>query len=104
MMRHTTHWAHGASAARPAAEDRIDATFGVTYLFVGFVLQAIGYVLDLAGVTTVSADSTPRTITALVLLAAAILVAFGAWHVSHERLVRRLLLEMAYWQPTQAGE
>jgi hypothetical protein len=43
-----TYWNGNPHVAVGLAEDRIDGRFGVTYLALGFGLQVVGYVLDLA--------------------------------------------------------
>jgi hypothetical protein len=104
VMRNASYWASNAPSALASAQDRIDGLFGVGSLLLGFMLQALGYVLDLAGVGTTTADSSARTLTALGLLTVAVVLALGAWRLSHNGLLRVLLTEMAYWQPTRADE
>jgi hypothetical protein len=38
------------------------------------------------------------------LLIVAVAMAWGTWRLTHKWLVRRLLIEMAFWQPTRADE
>jgi hypothetical protein len=104
VSRNTSYWGSNAPSALAAAEDRIDGQFGVASLLLGFGCQAVGYVLDLAGVGTTPVHSTGRTVTALGLLLAAVVIALGVRHVSRTRLLLSLLVEIAHWQATSADK
>jgi hypothetical protein len=103
VLRNTSYWGSDAPSGLAAAEDRIDGQFGVASLLVGFALQALGYLLDLARSDT-SEHTTGRTLTALGLLIVAVALAWVTWRLTHRWLVRRLLIEMAHWQPTRSDE
>lgn len=68
--------------------NRVDAEFGLGYLLLGFVLQAVGYVAELAGVHT--ATGTCRLLAALALSAAVACLAWLGWHFQKGRRVETL--------------
>jgi hypothetical protein len=80
-----------------AAEDRVDAWFGVGVLIVGYFLQAVGYVLELAADNDVR-NSGARAVTAALLLVVTILAAWLAWRWTRSRRLRKVLIEMAHWR------
>lgn len=57
VMRSTTWWGVSASIAR-TIKDKVLGTLGVTYLVIGFLLQAAAYVLTVAGVGTGRSSTT----------------------------------------------
>ena len=105
VMRITSFWGAGMDPASgfAAAEDRVDGSFGVWVLVAGFGLQALGYVLDLAGGSS-SAHSTARALTALALLVAGVVVTLGAWRLARPHLLRAVLVEVAHWEATNVTE
>lgn len=68
--------------------NRVDAEIGLFYLGIGFGLQAIGYLLDIAGVD--SGTGTGRLIVALALALGTLGFAWAGWSLLHPRLLRRL--------------
>jgi hypothetical protein len=73
--------------------NRCDAIFGVTFLVVGFFLQAFGYGCQVAGVDP--ATSTGRTIVASLLGAGAVALGFGSWRLLRQRAVKRTIVKVA---------
>lgn len=103
VHRHTSYLGTNAPSAYAAAEDRVDGQLGVASLLLGFLLQAVGYVLTLAHgeAPTYSAG---RALTALALLAVAVVLALGVWRRIRPRLLHSLLVDMAHWTVTRATE
>jgi hypothetical protein len=91
-MNELTETVFGGGMA-PAAEEghfenRIDAEIGVIYLGVGFGLQVLGYMLDIAGVH--SATGTGRLIVGAALAVGTLGLAWLAWSVLRPLQLRRL--------------
>jgi hypothetical protein len=103
VQRNATFLGSSAPGAFAAAEDRVDGQFGVAALMFGFLLQAIGYMLDLGSGDT-SSPSTCRALTALGLLVLAVIAALSAGLLVRDRQLRRLLIEMAHWRATSTME
>jgi len=103
VSRNTAYWGSNAPSGFAAAEDRTDGQFGVASLLFGFVLQALGYVLDLAGGAS-GEHSTGRALTALALLVIAVCVTLATWRGVRPRMLRALLAEMAHWHATSADK
>lgn len=75
--------------AAERCRNRVDAEFGLGYLVMGFLLQAVGYGAELAGGH--SATGTSRLFAALVLAAAAAGLAWLGWYFLKERRVMILV-------------
>ncbi len=81
-----TLWGGNPETARDRCRNRVNAEFGVGYLAGGFFFQAVGYSLDIGGVT--SETGTSRLIAALsmALIVAALAVAiYALLHATRER-------------------
>lgn len=103
VHRHTSYWGSDAPGAYAAAEDRVDGVFGVGSLMLGFLLQAVGYVLDLArGESGTHSES--RALTALVLLVIVVALTLGVWRRVRAHRVRTLLIEMSHWTSASAAQ
>jgi hypothetical protein len=87
------HHAVGACAV----EDRIDAKIGLGTLGLGFVLQAGGYLVTLAGAPKPQA-STERALIGFALAALAAVVAVLAWRFARRRMISRDLVTLARWE------
>lgn len=72
-----TLWGGNPETAQDRCRNRVDAEFGVAYLAGGFVFQAVGYSLDIAGVP--SETGAGRLIAALGMALIAAAVAVGAY-------------------------
>lgn len=83
----SSYWGTNYAANLAAAEDRIDARFGIGSLLLGFALQALGYVLDLAK-DDGAVSSWCRAWTAIALLATVVVVVFLTWRVTRRRRLR----------------
>lgn len=103
VMRSTSYWGTNYAAGFAAAGDRVDATFGVTSLLVGFTLQGVGYVLALA-VGGDTSSSAGHALTALLLVVAAMLTTLQFWRATRRRRFCALLIEMAHWRAVSLTE
>src|SRR5690606_16572368 len=83
-----TLWGGNPETARDRCSSRVDAEFGVAYLGVGFLLQAIGYSLEIAGVQTDTGAR--RLILAAVLAITVAVIGAGLYGRFHEGRVDRL--------------
>jgi hypothetical protein len=91
-MNELTETVFGGGMA-PAAEEgyfenRIDAEIGVLYLGIGFGLQVVGYLLEIAGVH--NATGTGRLVVAVTLAIGTVALAWLAWSVLHPIRLRQL--------------
>ncbi len=105
-----TLWGGNPETAHDRCANRVDAEFGLTYLAAGFLLQAIGYSLEIAGVETGTGGR--RLLAALTLslvVAALAVVAYYSFHVGRvERLISETEAEdggrqAAYEERQEAG-
>jgi hypothetical protein len=78
-----TVWGVGEGLHEDRLRNRVDGEFGVGYLVCGFILQAVGYSLDIGGVSSKTGHD--RLIAALAMAAAAAAVAWVAWMLLHKR-------------------
>lgn len=95
-LRAGTYWDGNPHVAADLAEDRVDGRFGVAYLVLGFTLQAVGYVLDLA-LSPSTEGSLGRAGVALGLALSTGAGALLLWRRKRREHLKRTLLEMAYW-------
>jgi hypothetical protein len=91
-----TYWDGNPHVAVGLAEDRTDGGIGVTYLALGFGLQVVGYVLDLAFNPRAEA-SVGRALVALGSPRLLSLARGGLWRWQRRELLKRTILEMAFW-------
>ncbi|MFL5897396.1 MAG: hypothetical protein ACJ76D_02880 [Solirubrobacterales bacterium] len=81
-----TLWGGNPETARDRCRNRVDAEFGVAYLAGGFFLQAVGYSLDIGGVSSETGTSRLLAALGMALIAAAVCVGFYAgFHATRER-------------------
>jgi hypothetical protein len=95
-IRATSYWDGNPTVAVGLAEDRADGRFGVAYLALGFAVQAIGYLLDLA--LAPGADASVAR--AAVAGGVALVCAGGAyllWKRQRRKALLRTLVEMAHY-------
>lgn len=79
------------------ATNRLDAECGLVALGIGFVLQALGYLLTLAEAPTLHGQRGAAIVGGLLVLAAVASVV-GAGRLNRTRRLRPLLVEMAHFQ------
>jgi hypothetical protein len=86
--------------ARDRCRNRVDAEFGVSYLAGGFFLQAIGYSLDIGGVSSETGISRLIAALGMALIVAALAVAiYALLHGARERqLIGEVEAEDDRWQ------
>lgn len=77
------------------AEDRVDGMFGLSYLSIGFGLQAVGYEILLSTQAIGNERGAAFAVTALVVGVVVALPTIGAWKLLRSRSVRRLLVAVA---------
>jgi hypothetical protein len=102
-LRATSYWDGNPHTAVGLAEDRVDGRFGVRYLVLGFAVQVVGYVLDLAFDPSADA-SAARAFVALVLAVAAGTAAYGLWRHARPDQLKRTLVEIAHYDTSRATE
>ncbi|MBS1894852.1 MAG: hypothetical protein JST59_26430 [Actinobacteria bacterium] len=88
-----TKWDGNQEVSADRCRNRVDAEYGITFLLAGFVLQAFGYLLALAGVHTETGGR--RVVVAGVLGLAGAGVAWFAWWRTHESRVEQLEIAVA---------
>ncbi len=77
LSKLNTNWGVGYGQHRDRCENRVAGEFGMSYLVVGFLLQAVGYCLDIAGVQ--SETGTCRLIAGLLMAFVTATLAWAAW-------------------------
>ncbi len=82
-------------------EDRVDGSFGLVYLVLGFGLQAVGYAIDLSLAPQEDGDEL-RTVMAILLTTVVVGLALGYWWLRREHHIKRWLVEMAHWHASHA--
>lgn len=87
---------------RDRCRNKVDGIFGVTYLLAGFILQALGYALEISGVP--SRTSWTRLLAALLLAGIASLIAWSSWATMRSSLIRRLQGKVDRERPAAALE
>lgn len=81
-----TLWGGNPETARDRCRNRVDAEFGVAYLASGFFLQAVGYSLDIGGVSSETGTSRLLAALGMALIAAAVSVGiYAGFHATRER-------------------
>jgi hypothetical protein len=86
-----TLWGGNPETAHDRCANRVDAEFGVGYLATGFLLQAVGYSLEIGGVETQT--GTGRLFAALALALIVVVFAAVAYSRFHMGRVERLISE-----------
>lgn len=97
-----TMYGSGEGVHRDRCRNRALGEFGVTYLTAGFILQAVGYALEIGGHP--STTGTSRLLAALVLTAAVVAVAWTGWALLNSRRVDVLLAKAEAKHPEVAKE
>jgi hypothetical protein len=87
-----TFWGLNVGDAVDRASNRVDAKFGVGCLVGGFLFQAVGYTVALAGAD--ASTGADRAITAVALMALAMAAAYGAYVLLREGELKRTLAAM----------
>lgn len=88
LAKLNTWWGVGRGGHQDRRENRVAAEFGMSYLASGFVLQTIGYALDIAGVG--SRTGAGRLTAGLLLSIAAAGAAWGGWKLLQGPRLRML--------------
>jgi hypothetical protein len=91
-MVQTTFDGMAPGAAEGHIRNKVDAEFGLFFLLVGFILQALGYLFELAGHGTSQGDD--RAGVALVLGLLAAFLAIGIYAALHGRRYRRIAAQV----------
>jgi hypothetical protein len=94
QLKHFGTWGGiGAASVVDRVRNRVDAQFGLALLFLGFLIQLIAYLLELAGRDYSSGSS--RLPTGLALATLALALSLGTWALLRDRLLNRLLVRVA---------
>ena len=88
-----TYWGVNLGETVDRSQNRVDAKYGVGCLLAGFLLQAIGYMLELGGATSPAGGDHALTAVALGVLAVAL--AFGVYFAFRRRELKRTLVAIA---------
>jgi hypothetical protein len=86
-----TLWGANPETARDRCANRVDAEFGLTYLGLGFFLQAVGYSLEISGVGP--EFGIERFVVALAMALVVSAAAIAIYKQSHRGRVERLMSE-----------
>jgi hypothetical protein len=97
-----TMYGAGIGVHRDRCRNRVLGEFGVAYLTTGFVLQAVGYALQISGHP--SEPGGGRLLTALGMAAVAVVVAWAAFTLLHGRRTDALLARADEAHPAVAKE
>jgi LPXTG-motif cell wall-anchored protein len=97
----TSYWGGNPTVAVGLAEDRVDGRFGLLYLALGFAVQAVGYLLDLALDPSTDA-SLARAIVAGGLAVASGGGAYLLWKRRRRTALKGTLIEMARYDTSSA--
>jgi hypothetical protein len=95
-----TYWGVNRAEQLRLARDKVDASFGLMALLVGFGLQVIAYALTLA-IETDADYGLGRATVAVGLATGTGGLTYVAWRVSRVRFQRRLLLRLAHLDTEQ---
>lgn len=88
LAKLNTNWGVGYGQHRDRCENRVAAEFGVGYLILGFILQAIGYALGIGGVD--SATGACRLAAGLLMAVGAGAVGWAGWELFRRPRLRSL--------------
>lgn len=88
----------GTGSVLERCRNRVDATFGLSYLLAGFGLQIVGYALELAGAGAAEGGSS-TLLTALLLTAATVLVTLGVYRLRYTPALKRTMVKVAKSRP-----
>jgi hypothetical protein len=97
-----TVYGSGSGVHRDRCRNRVLGEFGVAYLTAGFVLQAVGYALQIGGHP--SETGRGRLLAALVMAAIAVAVAWAAFALLHVHRIDSLLARAEEAHPAVAKE
>jgi hypothetical protein len=93
LARLRTYWGLDAGNHEDRLQNRVAGEFGVSYLVAGFVLQFVGYSLEIAGVNS---DTGARRLLAAVAMSAVVAgLAWAAWGLLHDRRLQTLEVAIA---------
>jgi hypothetical protein len=85
----------GAANVVDRARNRVDALFGVVFLAAGFLAQLAGYLAEIHGDHVLHGGGRLGD-SAILLLAVAMGLPFGAWWLLHRRALKAMLVEIAF--------
>jgi hypothetical protein len=88
LTKLNTWWGVSDGQHQDRCENRVAGEFGMSYLVVGFALQAVGYALDIAGVE--SETGLCRLIAGLLMALAAAAMAWSGWVLGRGPRLRAL--------------
>jgi hypothetical protein len=88
-----SYWDWNARDAVDRVRNRVDAEFGVAFLVAGFLLQFVGYVLELLGVSISNGAVRAAVAGGLALIASA--AAYACWKRLQGQRVLRTLVQVA---------
>jgi hypothetical protein len=97
-----TYYGSSNGVHKDRCRNRALGEFGVAYLTAGFVLQAVGYALEIGGHP--SRTGSDRLFAALVMTAVVLAVAWTAWALLNTRRVDALLAKAEAKHPEVARE
>jgi hypothetical protein len=97
-----TMYGSGIGVHKDRCRNRVLGEFGVAYLTAGFVLQAVGYALQISGHQSETGGG--RLLAALVMAAVAVAVAWAAFTLLHGRRTDALLARADEAHPAVAKE
>ena len=102
LSRLNTVWGVGYGQHEDRLHNRVAGEYGVRLLVAGFILQAIGYSLDIGGVP--SKTGTDRLIFGLAMAVIAVGVAWATWALRHSRRIEALTAAVEREQPAASQE
>jgi hypothetical protein len=88
LSKLNTYWGLEQGQQRDRVDNRVAGEFGVAYLVLGFVLQFVGYSLDIGGVRTKAGGE--RLGVALGMATVALVISVCVWRVFSLRRVESL--------------
>lgn len=97
-----TMYGSGVGVHKDRCRNRVLGEFGVAYLTAGFVLQAVGYALQISGHPSETGGD--RLLAALVMAVVAVAVAWVAFTLLHDRRTDALLVRADEAHPAVAKE
>lgn len=97
-----TMYGSGEGVHKDRCCNRVYGEFGIAYLTAGFVLQAVGYALQISGHP--SETGSDRLLAALAMSGVVITAAWALWALTHERRIGTLLAQAEAAHPEVARE
>jgi hypothetical protein len=97
-----TMYGSGEGVHKDRCRNRVLGEFGLAYLTAGFVLQAVGYALQISGHPSETGGD--RLLAALAMAAVVVAGAWVLWTLFHERRVSTLVAQAEAAHPEVAKE